>query len=49
MVTKIEAGDGWVLWFRGGMPVVWIRQLNAGWVELRWWTLDGWPSVAPSR
>ena len=37
MMQAVEAGDGWCLWFRDGVPVVWIRQLGAGWVELRWY------------
>ena len=37
MMQAVEAGDGWALWFRDGVPVVWIRQLGAGWVEIRWY------------
>jgi hypothetical protein len=36
MIRAVEVGDGWTLWLRGGVPVVWIRDLGAGWVELRW-------------
>ncbi|MCB9610698.1 MAG: hypothetical protein H6716_29180 [Polyangiaceae bacterium] len=36
MIQAVEDGDGWKLWLRDGVPVVWIRDLGAGWVELCW-------------
>ena len=35
MIQAVEAGAGWKLWCRDGVPVVRIRDLGAGWVGLR--------------